>query len=182
MTLEEKIVRAFAHREMPSETVEMAGRVQIDSDVEDGQWFAGHDWRELTCEDWRRRYCGFFFLSPQAFRYYLPSLLILTVRDPKQYPDLVIQSFLSELDRSPGSEYLDQRIMERYSELTQEEYAAIREWLLFACERIPEAFWGAAAAGPGDGFGRVFDTINLLEKETAQTRPAERGELGATPA
>jgi hypothetical protein len=147
----------------------MEGRYQIDSDVEDGFWFAGRDWRSLTLEDWRHRYCGFVFLSPEAFAYYLPSILVLTLQNPKHYPDLALQIFLSPLDRSPGVENLDSNLTNRFSSITREEYEAIKEWLLWASECIPHEFYGAAVGGAGDGFGRAFDTIDLLQK-TAEKR------------
>ena len=172
MTLQQRIEKAFAHRRIPAEVVEMEGRFQIDSDVEDALWFKGRDWHVLTVEDWHRRHLGFYFLSPEAFAYYLPSLLILTILNPKDYPGLAVDSFLWQLDRSPGPENLDPPLIDRYSVLNDEEFNAIKEWLLFACESVPQAFGGAAASGPGDGFGRVFDTLELLQKE------AERHDMG----
>lgn len=170
MTLLERIEGAFAHREMPAETVQLEGRFQIDSDVEDALWFRGRDWHTLTCEDWHAHHWGVFFFLPAAFAYYLPSLLDLTIQNPKGYPDLAVDAVFQELDRSPGAENLDVRLIDRYSVLRDEEFEAVKQWLLFACENIPDAFWGAAVSGPGDGFGRVFDTIDLLQKETAARR------------
>ena len=168
------IQRAFADRNMPAEVVEMEGRYQIDSDVEDGLWFAGRDWRSLTLEDWRQRHCGFLFLSPEAFAYYLPSILILTVQNPKHCPDLAVQSFLSELDRSPGIENLDSHLANRFSSITRVEYEAIKEWLLWASECIPHVFYGTAVGGAGDGFGRAFDTIDLLQRTAGKRGIAEK--------
>jgi hypothetical protein len=165
MTLQEKIEKVFAHRQLPAEVVNMEGRFQIDSDIEDGLWFKGRDWHELTREDWHRRHWGFYFLSPDAFAYYLPSLLTLTILNPRDYPGLAVDSFLSELDRSSGAENLDKPLIDRYSVLNNEEFNAIKEWLLFACESFPQVFHGCAASGPGDGYGRVFDTLDLLQKQ-----------------
>jgi hypothetical protein len=170
MTLQEKIEKAFGHRKIPVEVVEMEGCLQVDSDVEDAQWFKGRDWRELTREDWRLRHWGLNFLSPEAFEYYLPSLLVLTIQNPKHYPDLAVHSFIAHLDRTPGKENLDPSLTDRFFGLSFEEFDAIREWLVFACENVPQVFWGAAASGPGDGFGRAFDTIDLLQKEAALQR------------
>lgn len=180
MTLLERIERAFAHREMPAETVQLEGMFQIDSDVDDALCLKGRDWHELTCEHWRAHYCGLYHLSPEAFAYYLPSLLVLTVQDPKNYPDLAVDALFLDLDRSCGAEHLDAHLIDRYSVLTNEEYEAVKQWLLFACENIPDAFWGAAVSGPGDGFGRVFDTIDLLQKETAARRSKPAQASGAS--
>jgi hypothetical protein len=136
-----KIEQAFAHRSIPAEAVAMEGRLQIDSDVEDGLWFQGKDWREISKEDWERRYCGLSYLSAEAFAYYLPSVLILTVRDPRNSPDLAADSFVWQLDSSPGIENLSP-FCYRYLEFTDEEFEAVKEWLLWACENKPDSiFW-----------------------------------------
>lgn len=162
----DKIEKAFAHRPMPAEVVNMEGRSQIDSDVDDALWFQGRDWRGLTRDDWEKRHWGVIFLSPGAFAYYLPSLLVLAIQDPQHYPDLTIQSFMMELDRSPGKANWDPPLTDRFFGWSTEEYEAMKDWLLFASENIPGLFHGAAASGPGDGFGRAFETIDLLQKET----------------
>lgn len=168
-----KIERAFAHRKTPPEVVEMEGRLQIDSDVEDGLWFQGRDWREISKEDWERRYCGLSYLSAEAFAYYLPSVLILPVRDPQNSPDLAVDSFVWQLDSSPGIENLSP-FCYRYFEFTDDEFDAVKEWLLSACENKPDAFYGMARNGPGDGFGRAFDAIDLLHKEVMKHRERDR--------
>ena len=169
MTLREKIEKAFAHRDIPREVVEMEGRLQVDSDVEDGLWFKGKVWRDLTAEDWRAHYCGLSYFNEEAFAYYLQSLLVLTLRDPKNYPDLAVDSFLWELDCSPGGENLSP-LSYRYLALTNEEFGALKEWIVWASENIRDVFYGAAVGGPGDGFGRVFDSIGLLQRESALRR------------
>lgn len=165
-----KIKQAFAHRAIPVEVVEMEGRFQIDSDVDDALWFQGRDWRSLTREDWDQRHWGFTFLNPKAFAYLLPSVLVLTIQDPKNAPILAVDSFVWALDRSPGAENLDPLLLERYQELTNGEFEAIKEWLLWACENVPGVFVGRASGGPGDGFGRAFDTLLLLQAEAKKYR------------
>jgi hypothetical protein len=179
MTLQEKIENAFRHRQIPAEVVEMESCLQIDSDVEDAQWFKGRDWREITREDWRLRHWGLNFLSPEAFAYYLPSLLVLTIHNPRDYPDLAVHSFIMRLDRTPGIENFDPPLTDRFFGLSGEEFDAIKEWLVFACENVPQVFWGAAASGPGDGFGRAFDTIDLLQKESALQRMIDKADRHA---
>jgi hypothetical protein len=36
-------------------------------------------------------------------------------------------------------------------------------------------FYGTAASGPGDGFGRAFETIDSLQKETELQRMIDEG-------
>ena len=145
--------------------VELEGLVQIDSDVKEGLWFEGRNWQDLTVEDWRHHNCGWLYFTPEAFAYYLQSLLVLVIDDPKHYPDLALDSVLWSLDRTPEMSNLDPSILDRYSTFTRTEFEVVKEWLLFACEAIPSVFWGAAASGPGDGFGRAFETLSLIEGE-----------------
>jgi hypothetical protein len=166
----ETIERAFGHRRIPAKVIEMEGRLQIDSDVEDALWFQDRNWHALTLEDWAKRHWGFGFFSPAGFAYYLPSILTLSLRNPKQYPDLAVQSFIWRLDRSTGLENLDPPLCGNYFELTNQEFEAIKEWMLWACEKIPHVFYGAASGGPGDGFGRAFDTLLLLQAEAEKYR------------
>jgi hypothetical protein len=168
-----KIEQAFAHREIPAEAVSMEGRLQIDSDVEDGLWFQGKDWRELTTKDWEQRYCGLLYLSAESFPYYLPSILILSIRNPRNSPDLAIDSFVWQLDSSPGVENLSP-FSYRYLEFTDDEFDAVKEWLLWACENKPDVFYGKAVGGAGDGFGRAFDAIDLIHKEAVECRTSDR--------
>lgn len=168
-----KVEKAFAHRKIPSEVVVMEGRLQIDSDVEDGLWFQGKDWREISKENWDQRHWGLSYLSPEAFAYYLPSILILTVRDPSNSPELAVDSFVWQLDSSPGIENLSP-LSYRYFEFTDEEFEVIKEWLLWACENMPHVFYGRAVGGPGDGFGRAFDAIDLIHKEAVKWRQSEQ--------
>ena len=168
-----KIEQAFAHRKTPPEVVEMEGRLQIDSDVEDGLWFQGRDWHEITKEDWENHHWGFAYLNPAAFAYFLPSILSLTTRNPQNAPDLAVCSFVWELDSSPGIENLSPRSY-RYFGFTDAEFEAVKEWLLWACENKPGVFHGRAVNGPGDGFGRAFDSLDLLHKELMKQRKGDK--------
>ena len=161
----EQIEKAFAHRKIPAEVVVPQHYLQIDSDVEDALWFKGRDWRDITSADWERHNCAVIFLSADAFVYYLPSLLILPLRDANDCPHLAIDSFVWQLDCSPGIENINPGSWDRFSRLNDAEFCALRDWLLWACEHLPDIFWGAAQSGPGDGYGRVFDTLNLIQRE-----------------
>jgi hypothetical protein len=165
-SLRERIEKAFAHRKMPAEVVEPDAYIQFDSDVEDALSFAGKDWREITCEHWRKRYCAVHFLSPEAFAYYLPSLLAVQTLQPQGKTDLAVDSLISSLDRSPSTEGWDDHFRSRFLGLTTEEYAVMKEWLLYLSETVTDYGWGDSASGPGETFGRAFDTIDLLQKET----------------
>ena len=176
MTLQEKIEKAFAHRSMPASAVDLEGCIQFDSDVEDAMWFTGRDWRSLTTEDWKARYSAVFFLSPEAFQYFLPSLLILTLHNPQNFPDLAVEAVIQQLDRSTSVAGWNDHFKERFLGWHIEEYEATKEWLVWASENIPDMFYGMARNGPGDGYGRVFDSIELLRQETELRKMIAREE------
>jgi hypothetical protein len=166
MTLQEKIEEAFAHRKMPEYTVDPDYVKQHpgDSDVEDALSFQEKDWREITCSHWNKHWCAFNFLSREALAYYLPSLLLLPLLQPLDHMDMAIDSLVYELDRTPPTSPEDFPTECRLAGLTHSEYEALKEWLLFMSENYPNLAIGAAKGGPGDLFGRAFDTIAVLQK------------------
>jgi hypothetical protein len=168
MNLIAKIEGAFAHRRIPIEVVKMEGRFQIDSDVEDALWFEGRDWRSITHDDWERHHRAVIFLSDEAFAYYLPSLLILAIRDPIHLPGLAIDSFIYLLDRTPDVSQWDLDFTNRFLHFSQEEYAVLKEWLVFASEIFSLQGYGISGSGPGDRFGRAFDNVDLLLQESGR--------------
>jgi len=168
-----KIECAFSHRRIPDEVVCMEGRFQIDSDVEDALWFQGRAWRDLTNADWEQRHWGFGFLNPMAFAYYLPSILVLAIQSPENCSFVAVDTFVWQLDHSPGVDNLDLPLLERYLEFTNEEFDSVKEWLLWACENLTGVFVGGRRGGPGDGFGRAFDTLLLLQAEAEKQRKAK---------
>jgi hypothetical protein len=165
MNVQEKIEKAFEHRKMPEQTVDPGylEKYPIDSDVEDALRFQGKGWREIAGAHWNRHWCAFSFLSREALAYYLPSLLYLPIREP-DLVDLAIDSLMSELDRTPPISPEDFPSDCRLAGLTFDEYEVLKEWLLFMSENYPNLAWGKAKGGPGDIFGRAFDTIALLQK------------------
>lgn len=162
--LREKIESAFAHRELPAILAEQFSF--IDSDAEDALWFNGRDWRSITCENWQEHNCAVIFLPDGAFEYYLQSLLILTIENPESYPDLAVNSVIFQLDRTPGGG-LDGGPADRFAGLHPDEYIVMKEWLLYVCLYPGLQGVGRSASGPGERFGRAFDTIDRLKRMTA---------------
>jgi hypothetical protein len=167
MTLSEKIEHVFAHRGMPDVVVDMTELLQIDSDVEEALWFKGRDWHRLTWRDWEDHSCAIFFFDPEAFAYYLPSVLLLSAGNPSESLDAA-DSLLGELDLSPDPEGWPDGFISRFCGLNPEELDVLKDWLLQLCEYDPYKQWGISGSGPGDRFGRAFDTLNLLKKEVEQ--------------
>jgi hypothetical protein len=172
MSLAEKIERAFAARRKPAQ-VRPADEVrQLDFDVEDVLWFSGRDWREITWRDWQRHSSAIFFFDSDAFAYYLPSILLVSAQSPSESLTAA-DSLINELDRSPNADGWGGGFAGRFLELRSEELGVLKEWLLQVCEYVPYKRWGVAASGPGDAFGRAYDTVDLLQKEVEQRRMAD---------
>jgi hypothetical protein len=164
MDLSEKIDRAFAGRAKPAHVRLGDEVVQLDLDLEDALWFSGRDWHELTWQNWQEHSCAIYFFDPEAFAYYLPSLLLLSVENPNESL-MAADALLNELDRSPDIEGWTDGFTSRFLGLNPTELNVLKEWLLQVCEYTSYKRWGTAASGPGDTFGRAYDTVDLLQKE-----------------
>jgi hypothetical protein len=171
MNLAEKIEEAFDSRPKPVQVGLGDEVLQLDSDVEEAQWFAGRDWRSITWEDWEKHPVAIRFFSKEAFAYFLPSVLVLSLHDPKNALDAA-RSVIRDLDRSPDPNEWDPRFKDRYLDFNVEVYELLKEWLLQVCEYIPYKGWGISASGPGDRFGRAYDTVDLLQREIERSHRA----------
>jgi hypothetical protein len=98
--LTDKIERVFSSRPMPAQVRLADGVLQLDSDVEEALWFSGRDWHELTWQDWQGHSCAIFFFDPEAFAYYLPSVLLLSAQNPSDSL-MAADSLINQLDCSP---------------------------------------------------------------------------------
>ena len=172
MKLEGKIDRAFSSRRRPSQVRLPDGISQLDFEVEEALWFSGRDWHELTWQNWHEHSSAILFFDADAFAYYLPSVLVLSAQNPNELLEAA-DSLISVLDQSPGAEAWTDGFASRFLELNREELDVLKEWLLQICEYPPYKGWGFAASGPGDTFGRAFDTVDLLQKEVERRRLAD---------
>ena len=168
MTFREKVTRAFAYRVLPAEVVPPEAYLQFDSDVEDALWFSGRDWRTLSWENWRDRYVAITYFSPEAFPYYLQSILCLTAENPNDSL-LAADSIISELDRSPTTKGWGEPFLSRFTALNIEELDCLEEWLVILCESSAYRGYGISADGPGDKLGRAIDTVSLLKNNLRNT-------------
>jgi len=86
---------------------------------------------------------------------------------------MAADSLINELDQSPDPEWWTDGLVRRFLELNPAELNVLKEWLLQICEYVHYKGWGFAASGPGDTFGRAFDTVDLLLKEVERRRLAD---------
>jgi hypothetical protein len=167
--LSERIERVFSTRPKLAQ-VRLADEViQLDDDEEDALWFSGRDWHELTWQNWQEHSDAIFFFDPEAFAYYLPSILLLSAQNPNESLNAA-DSLIGELDPTPDPEAWSEAFVSRFLELNLAELDTLTEWLLQVCEYIPYRGSGIAASGPGDTIGRAFDTVHLLRKEVERRR------------
>lgn len=169
MKFTERIERAFYSRPRPAQVRLADEVVQLDSDVEDALWFSGRDWHELTLRDWNQHSSAIYFFDSEAFAYYLASVLVLSAQNPNDWLEAA-DSLINWLDRTPDPEGWTEGFASRFLGLNHAELDVLKEWLLKVCEYVPYQRGGIAASGPGDTFGRAFDTIDLLQREVARRR------------
>ena len=167
--LTEKIERVFSSRPKPDQVRLADGVLQLDFEVEEALWFSGRDRHELTWQDWQQHSSAIYFFDPEAFAYYLPSVLLLSAQNPSESLEAA-DSLINQLDMSPNAEGWAESFASRFLELSPAELGVLKEWLLQVCEYVPYRRWGIAASGPGDTFGRALDTVDLLQKEAERRR------------
>lgn len=159
MTLLTEIEQAFAHRQKPSKLIEMRG--PITPEQRDALWFGARDWREIGWADWDRHPDAFYAFVPEAFIYYLPSILVNTTKTPESWLQPA-DALLGILNRSPEVYHWDTFITTRLLGLEAKEYEVIKVWLLSLSSR--------ADLIDEDGLVRAYETVDLLQRETARLR------------
>ncbi len=159
MKLQADIEHAFAHRQMPEVLVQ--SRSPTTPEQHDALWLAGRDWRQVGWADWEKHPDAFFALVPEAFKYYLPSILIGLLEAPGHHM-LAGDALLRVLDRSPQVSYWDAFITTRLFGLTVAEYEVLKAWLL--------SLSGQSQVLDEDGLMRSYETVDSLARETAKVR------------
>ena len=125
----DKVEYVFSSRPKPAQ-VRLADEVfQLDFEVEEALWFSGRDWHEITWQDWQEHRSAIHFFDPEAFAYYLPSVLLLSAEHPSEEL-MAAYSLLSVLDCSPDPEGWPQGFASRFLGLNRAELDVLKEWLL----------------------------------------------------
>ncbi len=159
MNLRSQIDAAFASRPRPSNLVEP--RLPITPEQRDALSFAGRHWREIGWQDWVRHPDAFYAFVPEAFIFYLPSLL-LGALDAPQGQLLAADALIGVLDRSPEPYHWDAFMTARLIGLELPEYEAMKAWVLSRS--------GAAGTHDEDSLMRAYETLDLLAREGAKLR------------
>ena len=134
MSFRERVECAFASRGMPVELVGRLAPGSYSSDEEHALWFAQRDWHELTKDDWIKHGDAIFRFTHEAFAYYLPSLLILSIEAPDQWLNAA-GAMVNLLENGSALENWGYSQKSGFIGFSCEEFAIIEEWLLFFQDR-----------------------------------------------
>lgn len=157
MSNRKQIEAAFWARKRPADVVRL--QTPVTTEQSDAAWFIGRDRESITLGDWEERYDALYAFAPEAFLYFLPSVLSYSVEHPDRRL-LAADVLIGLLDRSPTPEYWNSFLTERLCGLRPIEYDALKLWILELAKH------GAAASA--ESLGRAFDTLNLLQADAAQ--------------
>jgi hypothetical protein len=144
----DQIESAFAGRQRPDCVTELAVNHR-DLDYVNTIWFSGRNWRELSREDWREHQNGYSFLTPDAFAYFLPSILILSLRDPEA-PFVMTDQLEFDLATTHPDIDGEELARRRFGRLEVRELEALLDWLDWRVESFaslsPEEYARARGA------------------------------------
>lgn len=159
MTLRDQIELAFTHRPKPSKLVE--ARIPVTPEQRDAMWIAGRHWRDVGWQDWQSHPDAFYAFVPEAFVFYLPSVLIAALEAPEGQLQAA-DALLGILDRAPEVYHWDAFITQRLLGLEPAEYEAMKAWVLSRS--------GVPGPQDEDSLTRGYETVDLLARETVRLR------------
>ena len=159
MTLRAQVEAAFSMRKNPSLVVEP--RSPVTPEQRDAIWFAGRHWREVSWQDWQSHPDAFYSFVPEAFVFYLPSVLIGAMTAPN-CELLAADALIGMLDRSPEPYHWDAFMTARLVGLEPAEYEVLKAWLLSRSEEVKTS--------DEDSLIRAYETVDLLAQETERVR------------
>lgn len=145
--MRKQIASAFAHRIRPTivTTVAVASTLR-----DDALHFDGMNWTEVSEDDWANYSDAFYGFSPEAFLYFLPSLLVLTL----DQRGLAADALVSSLDTSGNPDLWTDWFSERFGRLISSEISALTAW--------SREYLANGENGEGSVFARVQDTLTML--------------------
>ena len=111
-------------------------RYPCDSDQDDAALLQGLAWTEVKPEFWRDHWWGLTSLRPEAFVYYLPSLLDVSVTDDLPY-DMARDSLIHMLDTSADPGTIPHFTWNRILLLTPPQFECLERW----CKIVASNGW-----------------------------------------
>lgn len=140
--LKQEIAAAFADVPYPGDDGLVDGNNPYDLEaVALVAAFKGKHWKQLTPQD--LRYHELAFLSPEALHFYLPAYLIGSLYDYGQttYGDIIqstVFSLMLEDGDTAQDQMLRQRDLKRFAVFTPTQKRAIRSFLEYVRDELPE--------------------------------------------
>ncbi len=146
----DEIASAFQNRERPANVTD----VIVNSTLrDDALHFEGMDWSTITASDWKEYSDAYSGLNPQAFIYFLPSLLIASL-EPESQPVVAADALVYSLDTSGDPDLWTEWFNERFMQLIPAELRVVKNWAT--------SYLADAENGYGSEFERVQQTLDLL--------------------
>jgi hypothetical protein len=144
---------AFSWRQMPATLV--ASGAQVDSEeLAEANSFLGRPFHALTCKFLDAKFEFIYWITPDAFRYYLPGIMCAGIRESR--PELLVNfSIVRMLSRSIEEESFDDFFSGRWVGLRTNEYQACQEWLLWLSNDLDVEI--------GPEISRAFDLLEYLK-------------------
>ena len=146
--MRQQISSAFSRRQRPARVTDVA---VCSSLRDDALHFKGKDWESVTELDWIEYGDAFFGFSPDAFTYFLPSILALSANRSLSAADALITA----LDTSADPDIWPEWFAQRFGLLTLDELGVLKDWAA--------SYLADADQGEGSAFARVRDTVVMLE-------------------
>jgi hypothetical protein len=160
----QRVVEAFAERRPPTDLTD--SKQLSDVEYEEVMSFDGMRWQEVGFDQVDRCSDAVFWFAPEAFCFYLPGILVASLRedsaDPNAYAALV-----GMLDRSPEPAYWDDFFTPRWTLLSAPELDAVAAWLRWLEAVEPDAFFA-------NTYERARETLRLLKTRLDDERPRGR--------
>jgi hypothetical protein len=125
MNLSEQIYNAFKFNVMPDSVVCDVNTEP--SDMYDAISFKGVAWQDITLENWINHSSALFSFTSDAFKYYMPSLLIRSL-ECNFMRISAANTFLEMLDTSGIYDYFDEFLIDRFMGLKSIQYSVISDW------------------------------------------------------
>jgi hypothetical protein len=144
---------AFAGRGAPAV---MTDSMQLsDIEYEEVMSFEGMRWEDVTFDHVQRDSDAVFWFAPEAFCYYLPGILMASLREDRLDAN-AYDSIVGMLDRSPEPAYWDDFFAPRWTLLSAPEADAVAAWLAWLEAVEPDAFHD-------NTHDRARETLRLLK-------------------
>jgi len=149
--MHQKIASAFGHRPRPI----VVTNVDVCSSLrDDALHFEGKNWESVSANDWMRYGDAFFGFSPEAFVYYLPSILGLSLERSKEL-FAAADALITALDTSADPDIWPEWFSQRFGLLTADELEVLMDWSAH--------YLSEHSTGEGSESARVTDTLAMLE-------------------